>query len=114
VGTSSVSNATRQIVSKHIEGLDSNKYIWSYDRQVGSGITNPSVVTVTESVMNSGGAVTFGNDAVYYYHATTEASDSADLEHNGSKPDDGLAPDAASEVEAANKMNRNVRPISTF
>ncbi len=28
--------------------------------------------------------------------------------------DDGLAPDAASEVEAANKMNRNVRPISTF
>jgi len=93
----SITSATREVTSKQIIGLDSNTYEWKYVRLSDAGATNPRSVTVTDQGSTRDCTQSTPaprcNDTVYYYHFTQPANASADVAHNGSQPDDGLAPD---------------------
>jgi RHS repeat-associated protein len=73
---------TRQVVKKRIElpAGSGSTGAWTYRRQITSA-SNPDKVTVTDP---------FGNDTLYYYHASSSSPDPA---VSGSDPEDGFAPE---------------------
>jgi RHS repeat-associated protein len=80
---------TRAVVGKHLVMLAPSgaleEFIWTYDRSVNPGFTNPLTATVTDA---------YGNDTVYHYRASKPPLvEPTSPDFDGRFPADGLAPE---------------------